>query len=138
MNLQNTKTAAVALFVGTLLLGILIGVVVDRMLLLPAPPFAGMRQFEGRPPRSEGLFMRHFSDQLDLTPRQRAELDSILAGNRQRFDELRRRTHPRYSALRDSLDRQILAILTPPQREKFESLKRQRRQPWRDLREERR
>ncbi len=135
MNLQNTKAAAAGLFIGTLLLGILIGVVVDRTLLLRAPPFGEMRPFENRP-ASGRFFMRHFADQLELTPRQQTQLDSILSSNRQQFDALRRGLHPRFSALRDSLDQQILSILTPEQREKFDTLKRQRPRHRRESREE--
>ncbi|MGH7496511.1 MAG: hypothetical protein ACREOO_29530 [bacterium] len=124
MNLQNTKTAAVAMFIGTLLLGAVVGVVVDRTLLLDGSSLRASRQRLDRTPGSARFFMRHFSDQLELTSDQQAALDSILASNRQQFDELRRRLHPRFSALRDSLDQQILVILTPEQREKFHALKR--------------
>lgn len=133
MKFQNTKTAAIGLFLGTLLLGVFIGVLVDRALLLqPAPPFDA-RRHKGLP-EGHGFFMQHFAHELDLTAQQQAQLDSILAGNRQRFDALRRSVHPRFSALRDSLDRQILALLTPPQREKFAALKKERIHPWREAR----
>src|SRR5262245_42248541 len=124
MNLQNTKTAAIAMFFGTLLLGTVVGVILDRALLLDSTAVTAFRPPDDRPPGSERFFMRHFASELDLTPHQQAALDSILASNRQQFDELRRRLHPRFSALRDSLDQQILVILTPEQREKFLALKR--------------
>ena len=124
MNLQNTKKAAVAMFVGTLLLGTVLGVVLDRALLLENSSLRAYRQRPDRAPGSTRFFMRHFSRELELTSQQQATLDSILAANRQQFDELRRRLHPRFSALRDSLDQQILVILTPEQREKFHELKR--------------
>ena len=134
MDLQNTKAAAVGLFLGTLLLGVVIGVFADRMWLRPDGPFMGMRPHEGRPGPG-GFFMKHFAAELDLSSRQQAQLDSILSGNRQQFEALRRSLHPRFSALRDSLDQQILAILTPEQRERFDAVKKQRmsrRREWRE------
>jgi Spy/CpxP family protein refolding chaperone len=136
MNLQNTKTAAVAIFIGTLLLGAVVGVVLDRTLLLESSSWQTYRQRPARDPGSARFFMRHFSKKLELTPQQQAALDSILAGNRLQFDDLRRRLHPRFSALRDSLDQQILVILTPEQREKFHALKRSGpRHLWERMRE---
>ena len=123
-NFQNISPAAVALFLATLVLGIFIGIFIDRA-VLPPPLLPEMRQLEGRRDRGDFL-LRRITDELELSAEQQDEFDRILAGYRQRFGELRRHLHPRFSALRDSLDQQIAAILTPAQREKFEELKQQR------------
>ncbi len=136
-NLQNTKLAATGLFAGTLALGILIGIALDRTLLLPAPPLMEMRQPQSRHDPGD-FFMRHFSERLDLTPAQQADLDRVLSNYRQRFSALRQNMHPRFSAMRDSLDQHIAAILTPAQREKFETLKKEKpRHQWERRREDR-
>lgn len=63
-----------------------------------------------------------FSKRLELTSDQEEKLGAILEGYRGRFGNLRLHMHPLYTALRDSLNTDIRAILTPAQQEKFETM----------------
>ena len=117
MNSKNSKVLAAAFFAGTLAIGVAAGVFLDRAWLQPSP-----REFHNLKGRESG-FMRQFGRELDLTAGQQAELDHVLANYRERFSEIRRSMHPRYNALRDSLDAEIRALLTPAQQEKFDRMK---------------
>jgi len=66
---------------------------------------------------------RHIIDQIDLTPEQRAKVDSILQVGRQRLDAFWKETGPSYRALVDSTRAQVRAIMTPEQRAQYDELR---------------
>jgi len=111
---MNTKTTATLFFVGTLLVGMAAGVFIDRVLLRHELPFMAPREF-GERPRMH-LFARH----LELTPEQEEKLATILEEYQKKFRKLR--MEPQHRALRDSLQTEIRALLTPEQQEKFEAM----------------
>jgi len=132
---MNSKLMASIFFLGTLVFGMFAGVVLDRTVLRPAPRVPEFRSFDGppdAPPR-----MRMFSKRLDLTSEQEQKLEEILESYRMRFGDLRMSMHPRYTALRDSLNADIRAILTAEQQEKFETMLREfkPRRPWKHRRD---
>jgi Spy/CpxP family protein refolding chaperone len=132
---MNSKLMAGIFFLGTLVFGVFAGVVLDRTVLRPLPRIPAFRSFDGpldAPPR-----MHAFSKRLDLTAEQVKKLGDILESYRLRFGDLRMSMHPRYTALRDSLNADIRAILTPEQQEKFETMLREfkPRRRWRHERE---
>jgi len=131
---MNSKLIAGIFFIGTLVFGMFAGVVLDRTVLRPAPSTPGFRSFD-RP--IDGPRMHIFSKRLDLTPEQEKKLDDILESYKPRFGDLRLRMHPRYTALRDSLNADIRAILTPEQQDKFETMLREfkPRMRWKHERE---
>lgn len=94
--------------------GAIAGVAVDRAMLLRARPW---RPPAGPPPRA-GL--PPVLEQLDLTPAQRARVDSLFDMFRPRMDAVVRQTRPRLDAIADSLDRAVRAALTPAQQKLYD------------------
>jgi len=121
------------ILVAPFLAGLAGGVALDRYVLHHRHgPFAGTPLGRGRPPinsTARAEMRKHMADRLasalDLTPQQRAQLDTILPRRLAAFDSLRREMAPRVQALLDSSSAAIEAILTPEQRAKWATLRRQ-------------
>lgn len=64
-------------------------------------------------------------DKLELTPQQRAQADSITERSAPRSERAMREVAERLQNVSDSLDAELRAILTPPQRARLDSLRRQ-------------
>lgn len=64
--------------------------------------------------------MGHLLRRLDLSPAQRAAVDSILAARREEASRLRRRMLPEVEAMRARTEADLRAVLTPEQAERFE------------------
>ena len=64
-------------------------------------------------------------DKLELTPQQRAQADSIMQRSAPRAERAMREVAERLQNVSDSLDAELRAILTPPQRARLDSLRRQ-------------
>jgi hypothetical protein len=63
-------------------------------------------------------------DELQLTPRQRSQADSILERSAPRSEEAMREVAERLQRVSDSLDAELRAILTAQQRARLNSLRR--------------
>lgn len=124
---MNKKLIATLVFFGTLALGAAAGIFVDRALVLPRPHWQSSPAPEGSHRRSDRDYprdfnLKNFSRQLDLTPVQQDTLDKILDKYRQRFKALSQAMHPRFHAIRDSLNAEIRVTLTTTQQEKFDRM----------------
>ena len=64
-------------------------------------------------------------DKLELTPQQRAQADSIMERSAPHAERAMRDVAERLQNVSDSLDAELRAILTPPQRARLDSLRRQ-------------
>jgi len=64
-------------------------------------------------------------DKLELTPKQRAQADSIMERSAPRAERAMREVAERLQNVSDSLDAEVRAILTPSQRARLDSLRRQ-------------
>jgi Spy/CpxP family protein refolding chaperone len=64
-------------------------------------------------------------DKLELTPQQRAQADSIMDRSAPHAERAMRDVAERLQNVSDSLDAELRAILTPPQRARLDSLRRQ-------------
>ena len=64
-------------------------------------------------------------DKLELTPQQRAQADSIMERSAPHAERAMRDVAERLQSVSDSLDAELRAILTPPQRARLDSLRRQ-------------
>jgi Spy/CpxP family protein refolding chaperone len=72
---------------------------------------------------SEGrTTIERFSEQLGVTPEQRARIDPILVETRERMAELYDRHRPEWRVLIDSARSRIEAVLTPEQVEEYRAL----------------
>lgn len=64
-------------------------------------------------------------DRLDLTAQQRAQADSIMERSAPRAERAMRDVAERLQNVSDSLDTELRAILTPPQRARLDSMRHQ-------------
>jgi len=126
-------TAAILLAL-TFAVGILTGVALDRAWLLPAGPHARWEREE----RVRERYRERLARELRLTPRQRAQIDSILREQQAQVRALRRRVAPEFRRIFQETRRKIEAVLTPEQRARLDVLRarweRERRDRARDRR----
>jgi|SRR5690606_34473392 len=116
-------------------LGFLAGIAVDRLLIERA---ANTVEPTWTRPRPQSGWMRRpgpgprYADQLardlDLSPEQKAEIERILADQREETQALMNEFHPRFRALVGETRRRIDAVLTPEQRARLDEIQRERAQ----------
>jgi Spy/CpxP family protein refolding chaperone len=86
---------------------------------LPATP---------RPPAEIGARLRaRFQSRLDLTPDQAAKIAPMIDQAMRRVETVRQETANNVFANVSNLDEQVMTVLTPAQKLKFEQLERERR-----------
>ena len=73
--------------------------------------------------RGPGALPPFPSQELGLTPAQQAQVQEVLARNKPRMDQLLEEMVPRVRALADDVEAQLVAILTPEQRERYRAYK---------------
>jgi Spy/CpxP family protein refolding chaperone len=74
----------------------------------------------GRHPRGE--LLERLDTKLDLTDGQRAQVDSVLARREGEMRGLRDQVRPRFDSIASRTRADLLRILTPEQRTRFEAL----------------
>jgi Spy/CpxP family protein refolding chaperone len=128
------RLIALGLLLLAFLAGALGGVAADRLLGSSRAESA----MDGRPPGRggpgpAGIFPRGLplARQLDLTPEQRQRIGEILREERAKSDSVMRAMRPALQARYDSATDAIRAVLTPEQRERFDSLRERRRERMR-------
>jgi len=110
---------AAAVIVISLMTGVVLGVAIDRRVLLHRPP---MFMHRSGGPRGPGI-PHHLATELGLSPAQSASVDSIMRHRMSQRDSLMAHTWPVMRQLLDSTRNDIERILTPEQRAKFEQLR---------------
>jgi Spy/CpxP family protein refolding chaperone len=81
-----------------------------------------------RPPAEIGAHLRaRFQSQLALTPEQLKQIDPMIDQAMRRVEAIRNETAGQVFANVASLDAQLLTVLTPEQKVRFEELERERR-----------
>lgn len=110
------RAAAAVLLALTFVVGVLTGVVLDRA-LLPGPP-----RWE-REERVRESYRDRLARELQLTPQQQAQIDSILRTQQAQVRALRRRVAPEFRRIFQETRRKIEAVLTPEQRARLEELR---------------
>lgn len=126
--------ALVALF------GVLLGVLGERVLAQRAA--AEWTPFRGGPPGGMGVGMggrgggpeargqpryaERLDALLDLTPSQRAAIDSIMTEQRVRIRELNREMEPRFRAIAEDTRTRVESVLTDEQRTRLRGLRQDR------------
>lgn len=124
-SLGRVRLQGILLLVAAFVIGGVVGIMIDR-----AGSWRGHRpRFDRVEKRIDrpGEMPRFFQD-LALTAEQEAQIRAIFDAHRPMIDSLMAQTMPRIKMLRDSAETQIVAILTPEQKAKFEKL--QRRHPF--------
>lgn len=123
--MRRSRVLVLVLLAVTFAAGVAGGVAADRLLLRPAAAGgAGERGHDGkeRHEKDGETVIERFSEELGLTPRQKARIDTVLKHYRHRMEELRREVRPRYGALVDSARRRIEAVLDSAQTRKYRRL----------------
>lgn len=122
----------VALILAALFLtGLLAGVALDRMVLHHRHgPFAGMGPGPGglrEHPEARAELQKRMADRmtedLNLTPDQRLQLEAVLPRHAAEFDSLRTEMDARLRTLLDSSSADVEHILTPEQKTKWAALR---------------
>lgn len=81
-----------------------------------------------RPPAEIGKRLRaRFQSQLALTPEQARKIDPMIDQAMRRVEDIRKETASHVFANVSNLHEQVLVVLTPEQKVKFEDLERERR-----------
>ena len=114
---------AAAIIVMSLMTGVIVGVAVDRRMLVhrPGGPFFLARGgFAGR---HVTMAPERLKDELGLSPAQTSAVDSIMRHRMSQRDSLMAHTWPVMRQLLDSTRTDIERVLTPEQRTKFEQLR---------------
>ena len=118
-SLSKRKLAAyvVAIFLAGAGSGALVAWQVSRR--VPVPPLT---------PAEIGARLRaRFQARLDLTPEQRQKVDPMIDQAMSRLEAIRQETASHVFANVSKLHEQMLTVLTPEQKTKFEELERERR-----------
>lgn len=123
------RVAAVLLLAGMFAIGVVAGVALER-----ARDRRGREQHRVRdgvpvwalPERDQRRHWARVSDQLALTPEQRAQVDSILTRRARQLDAARAEVEPTMSAIMSSARSQIDSVLTPDQLARIQEMRRQR------------
>lgn len=116
----SPKSRAAIVLVLTLAAGAVLGVIADRTVL---------QRIGRRPPdprRAGEHFARMLEHRLDLTEEQKTKVRGILDRHGDANEAIFRETQPRIRAQMEATDREIEAMLTAEQREKFHELVRER------------
>jgi len=123
------RVAAVLLLTGMFAIGVVAGVALER-----ARDRRGREPHRVRdgvpvwalPERDQRRHWARVSDQLALTPEQRAQVDSILTRRARQLDAARAQVEPTMSAIMSSARSQIDSVLTPDQLARIQEMRRQR------------
>lgn len=117
--MERSKGMALLFLVGAFVAGIAIGFAADRAMRHD-------RRDGERRPRSQ---VERMARDLDLTPAQRAQVDSIIEGRRKQMRQLFAPIRPQMDSLMalgkvigDSTHEQLRRVLTAEQREKFDRM----------------
>jgi Spy/CpxP family protein refolding chaperone len=120
---RRTRLTGMALLIVAFAAGMLAGTATDRVLSAREPD---ARAAADCPPDERGP--HSMFDELDLTPGQRARVDSIMARRRQRTDALWKQDGQRIRAAVDSARAEIRTVLTPQQAAEYDRLREQHEQ----------
>jgi len=117
---MNSKRTAIASLGMVLLVGVLLGVVIDRHLLDDhnRPPFERRRSHD---------FFERLSVDLQLNDVQKEQLRLLLEATKNKHDELRRTPGPQFRRIQEEFQQEFTKVLNPDQREKFEKITKRNR-----------
>ena len=122
------RVAAALLLTGMFAIGVVAGVALERTRDRRGPE---RRVRDGvpvwaLPERDQRRHWARVSDQLALTPEQRAQVDSILTRRAAQLEAARAAVEPTMSAIMSSARSQIDSVLTPEQLSQIQEMRRQR------------
>lgn len=110
---MSSKTKALILVLGCILIGFVLGVVLDRVAFLKIyhPKRSGIKEYR-----------KNLVERLKLNETQQVKLDSILSWSQSEFKKLSSEFRPKLDSLRNVVRDSIRSILTPEQLNEFEKM----------------
>ncbi len=125
---SSARTTAILLVAIAFVAGALIGFAGGRVYSIYHGPFRGHGADFIR-----DRMLKHLDRELDLTPQQHAQVAQIMDRHHKRMDEIAAGIRPQMRQEIDAAGREIEAILTPEQKQKYQSmrLRMDRRMPHR-------
>ncbi|HWK90103.1 MAG TPA: hypothetical protein VNP72_08900 [Longimicrobium sp.] len=121
---RRARVLGILLLAAVFAAGSLAGAASTRVLSARETTPAGGKSGDCEDGKHRGKRMLY--DQIDLTPDQRTRIEAIMARGRARTDSLWRRDGTRVRAAVDSTRAEIRAVMTPPQRARFDQLRAER------------
>lgn len=119
-------------FAGIFVAGLLVGGLVTlRVVKSLAPPRLGS------PEQFSPLLMKRISSKLELTPEQQEKIRPLIARAADELHQMRRTVWTNSQAVMERVDGEIAAVLTPPQKLKFDQMREEQRERVRRFTEER-
>jgi len=115
--------------------GVITGGLIARKTYAPAPPpevhSTTNRPSQGFRPdrRMRRDFIERVSEELDLSPEQRQEVEAVLSESQQRTRKLWEEISPQMRAEFEATQDKIRALLTPEQQQQFETMLQRRHAP---------
>ena len=128
----SPKIAAALVLLAVFALGAVTGVLVDRK----TARRHGDRRVEARgrvpawlnrPESEHRAYWNRIHDRLDLTPEQRAAVDTLLSRRARQLEAARHRMEPEMLLIMRTTREQIDSLLTPEQRSRLEEIRKERR-----------
>lgn len=123
------RVAALLLLAGVFAIGAVLGVGLERVRDRGGRETHRVRDgvpVWALPERDQRRHWKRVSEQLALTPGQRASVDSILTIRARQLEAARAQVEPTMSSIMSSARSQIDSVLTPDQRAKLQEMRRQR------------
>jgi hypothetical protein len=123
------RLAALLLLAGVFAIGAVLGVGLERVRDRASRETHRVRDgvpVWALPERDQRRHWARVSDQLALTPGQRARVDSILTIRARQLEAARAQVEPTMSSIMVSARSQIDSVLTPDQRARLQEMRRQR------------
>lgn len=120
MSATRTTLVAMVIVVLTFVSGVIVGVFADRVMMMHGhfgPPRARAQRF------ATHMLVNRLDRQLDLTDAQREQVQEILDKRHERVLALWSDVDPRVRAEIEGANADIVKVLTPEQKQKFEKLK---------------
>jgi Spy/CpxP family protein refolding chaperone len=109
--MQRPKEIALALLAGALITGGALGFAAGHLLDARADA-----------PGAPGAMRHYIASQLDLSPTQVAQLDSILDDRRRVMTKIAEPVKPQLDSARAAARKQIMGILNPEQQKRFQEI----------------
>jgi Spy/CpxP family protein refolding chaperone len=125
---ERTHLFAAVLLIATFVTGLLAGIALDRWALRGPRDFRHGPRFErmGGHTDEPRPFSRRATErlmrELELSAAQRSAVDSLLERHLERTREIQRTTRPRLDSITKETHNELMEILTPAQRQRFEEL----------------
>ena len=113
---SNAKAVATVIVVVAFIAGLLVGAVADRIWLF---------RRGGGPERHRiaDRIVDHLSRELSLSPQQKQQVSTIVTAHAKKMDAVWSNVRPQIRTEIDAANKEISAVLTPDQREKFAKLR---------------